>query len=117
MNQEKFPVNAHQLYHAHVYYNKATLAQATSLCEEAKIRFGAEMGRLHKKRVGPHPHWSCQLAFDSGQFAGLISWLEAHRQGLSILVHGVTGDDLKDHTEHAYWLGESSPLNLALFGG
>jgi DOPA 4,5-dioxygenase len=30
-------------------------------------------------------------------------------------VHGLTGDDLADHTRHAAWLGEELPLDLSMF--
>ena len=59
----------------------------------------------------------CQLAFDSTQFDTLIPWLDEHRGGLNILVHGVTGNDLADHTANASWLGEPATLNLSMFGG
>jgi len=55
------------------------------------------------------------LAFGTAQFEILIEWLEANRDGLNILVHGLTGDDLADHTEHAAWLGASTPLKLDMF--
>ena len=50
-------------YHAHVYFSQATIAQARALCEAAAAQFGVVMGRVHEKPVGPHPDWSCQLAF------------------------------------------------------
>ena len=109
------PRNVHAKYHAHVYFDAQTVDQARALCEEAARRFGAVMGRVHEKLVGPHPHWSCQLAFDSAQFDGLIPWLDAHRGGLNVLVHPNTGDNLADHTSLASWLGEPSRLNLDLF--
>jgi len=73
------------------------------------------VGRVHERLVGPHTHWSCQLAFDAAEFDQVIEWLEAHRNGLDIFVHGVTGDDFADHTAHAMWLGEESPLDLRMF--
>jgi DOPA 4,5-dioxygenase len=109
------PQNAHQRYHAHVYFDAGTLEQARALCEQAAQRFGVAMGRVHQKPVGPHPHWSCQLSFDSKQFGGLIPWLDAHRGGLDILVHPSTGHALDDHTIHASWLGTPAALNLAAF--
>ncbi len=59
--------------------------------------------------------WSCQITFGHKDFDALIAWLDEHRQGLTVLVHGLTGDDLRDHTNYAYWLGEPKPLNLAQF--
>ncbi len=70
---------------------------------------------MHHKPVGPHPLWSCQLAFAASEFATLIPWLVAKRNGLSVLVHPVSGDDLKDHSEHAMWLGNSAELDLSIF--
>lgn len=111
------PQNRYPAYHAHVYFDSGTADQAAALCEAARDRFGISMGRMHRKLVGPHPRWSCQLAFDREQFPALIDWLDSNRAGLNILVHGVTGDDLADHTDHAAWLGDPSPLDLSMFGG
>ena len=62
-------------YHAHIYFDAATLPQARSLCEVCRDKFGVEMGRVHEKPVGPHPDWSCQLAFPPELFAGVVPWL------------------------------------------
>ena len=111
------PQNVHAQYHAHVYFDADSVERATKLCEDAAARFGVAMGRVHRKLVGPHPQWSCQLAFDASQFDALIPWLDAHRDGLSVLVHGLSGNELQDHTTHASWLGEPWQLDLAMFGG
>lgn len=110
------PQNLHSRYHAHVYFDATTTGQARALCEQAATLFGVAMGRVHEKLVGPHPHWSCQLAFASTQFDLLVPWLDEHRGGLSILVHATTGNDLQDHTTHASWLGEPAQLDLSMFG-
>ena len=109
------PRNIFPEYHAHVYFDEQTVEQARVLCEEAAKRFAVAMGRVHKRPVGPHPRWSCQLSFDSKQFDTLIPWLDANRSGLTVLVHGVTGHELEDHTTHASWLGEPVALNLEVF--
>jgi DOPA 4,5-dioxygenase len=109
------PENLYPQYHAHVYFGPATAAQARQLCEQAGRELMVVVGRVHERLVGPHTHWSCQLAFDAAEFDQVIEWLEAHRNGLDIFVHGVTGDDFADHTAHAMWLGEESPLDLRMF--
>jgi len=109
------PENRFQHYHAHVYFDADTVQQARALCSRAGEELSLRVGRVHCKRVGPHPHWSCQLAFDAAQFDAVIAWLDANRNGLDIFVHGDTGDDLADHTEHAYWLGRPARLNLEQF--
>ncbi len=109
------PQNIYARYHAHVYFDEASTQQARELCSAAATLFGLTMGRVHQKLVGPHPHWSCQLTFDSQQFDALIPWLDAHRDGLNILIHARTGSHIRDHTIHASWLGEPTDLNLAFF--
>ncbi|MCJ0762725.1 DOPA 4,5-dioxygenase family protein [Variovorax terrae] len=111
------PQNLYSNYHAHVYFGPSTVEQARALCHAAGEQLGVAVGRVHEKIVGPHPHWSCQLAFDHTQFDAVMAWLEQHRQGLDVLVHGLTGNDLEDHTTHASWLGRPTPLNLHVFGG
>lgn len=109
------PQNLHKAYHAHVYFGPDTATQARELVGEAGRRFKVQVGRVHEKRVGPHPAWSCQLAFGAAEFDRIIPWLDEHRGSLDVFVHGVSGDDLADHTTHAYWLGNEWPLNLEMF--
>ena len=101
-----------QGFHAHVYYDAATLEQARALCEEAARRFPLQMGRMHQKPVGPHPDWSCQLAFAPEVFADLVPWLALHRGGLVVFIHPQTGDELADHRDRAIWMGAVRPLDL-----
>ena len=115
MNKLKPPVNIHQYYHAHVYFEQETLEFAKGLCKEAGDLFTLKVGRVHQKPIGPHPMWSCQISFSSNDYEHFIPWLDANRQGLSVLVHALTDDNLQDHTEYAYWLGSDVELNLDLF--
>jgi DOPA 4,5-dioxygenase len=112
MSEPKRPINVHKAYHAHVYFDQASLAFAEDLCEKAGQQFGLTVGRVHQKLVGPHTRWSCQIAFGRKDFENLVPWLDRNRDGLSILVHGLTGDDIKDHTDFAYWLGDEVELDL-----
>lgn len=102
-------------YHAHVYYDASTLEQARELCEEATKLFGVSMGRLHQKPVGPHPDWSCQLAFGPELVGVVLPWLALYRKGLVVFLHPLTGDELADHRDHAIWMGAIRPLDLSLF--
>lgn len=112
-NNPKRPVNIHKGYHAHVYFDENSVEFAANLCREAGEKFGLRVGRVHEKLVGPHTRWSCQIIFSHKDFDRFIPWLDKHRQGLTVLVHGLTGDDLADHTDYAYWLGDSVDINLA----
>ena len=101
-------------WHAHVYFNADTLAQARTLCEAAAAAFPLKMGRVHEKPVGPHPDWSCQLAFKAALFADVIPWLTLHRGGLVVFIHPITGNDLVDHRDRAIWMGAVRPLDLSV---
>jgi aromatic ring-cleaving dioxygenase len=104
-----------QSFHAHVYFDQETVAQAKALCQQAADRFGIRMGRMHEKPVGPHPEWSCQLSVPTEMFGEVIPWLSLNRNGLTMFIHAETGDDLADHTEHAIWMGKMPALDLSIF--
>lgn len=102
-------------YHAHIYFDASTIAQARTLCEAAAQRFGVAMGRVHERPVGPHPDWSCQLAFAPAVFADIVPWLALHRNGLVVFVHPVCDDnEVLDHTDRAIWMGAVRPLDLSV---
>jgi len=102
-------------FHAHVYYDEQTFEQAAQLCRAASERFDLAMGRMHRRPVGPHPSWSCQLSVALDQFHAVVPWLMENRAGLTVFMHGISGDDLRDHTELVLWLGASQPLDLSIF--
>lgn len=102
-------------YHAHVYFDAQTIDQARALCEAATAKFEIQMGRVHQQLVGPHPDWSCQLAFAHKDFADIVLWLALNRKQLVVFLHPLTGDELADHTAHAIWMGAVRPLNLEVF--
>ena len=115
MSKTKRPVNIHQHYHAHLYFDAETLVFATNLSQQIANKFPLKVGRVHQKLVGPHTQWSCQILFSKQHFEQFIPWLEAQRNGLSILIHADTGDDLTDHTKYAYWLGNPTEIDLSMF--
>jgi DOPA 4,5-dioxygenase len=101
-------------YHAHVYYDPATTRERA---ERLRTRLAAAfpeatLGRCHDALVGPHPQSMYQVAFPRALLATLLPWLMLNRDGLTILLHPETGDDLTDHSEHAVWLGGMLPLRL-----
>ncbi len=109
-------MTAIQSFHVHVYYDASCFEQASKLCDEAGRRFNLPVGHKHKQAVGPHPCWSCQLTLPTELFGEVVPWLSLNRQGLTILIHANTGNDLKDHTEYTLWMGKMESLDLAIFG-
>ena len=102
-------------FHAHVYFDQASINEARQLCEIASSRFGVKMGRVHEKPVGPHPRWSCQLSIPAELFGQVVPWLSVKRGDLTIFIHGQSDDAYKDHTQHAMWMGEMLELKLDQF--
>lgn len=102
-------------YHVHVYYDP------TSRDRAARVRAGLEqfnvrLGRWHDQPVGPHPQGMYQVAFLPEEFPRIVPWLMLNRDGLDVLVHPETGDDVADHTMHAMWLGQKLELDIAKLG-
>ncbi|KHT46595.1 DOPA 4,5-dioxygenase family protein [Vibrio sinaloensis] len=110
-----YPKNLHQHYHAHVYFDEHTSDIAYSLRDYAREELELSVGRFNRGLVGPHLSWSFSIDFDSKQFDKVIDWLDKNRQEMSVLVHAVTDNEYQDHTDFAYWLGESLPLKLSIF--
>jgi aromatic ring-cleaving dioxygenase len=102
-------------FHAHVYYDAPTRAQALKLCEAAGQKFGVKVGRMHDNPVGPHPRGSCQLTIETSQLAEVLPWLVLNRGKFTVFTHAQTGNALKDHTQHVIWLGPSETLKLDQF--
>lgn len=108
-------MSAIENYHAHVYYDAPTRAQAVTLCEAAGKTFGVKVGRMHDNPVGPHPRGSCQLTIGKEQLGEVLPWLVLNRGKLTVFTHAQTGNALKDHTAHVIWLGPSEKLDLSQF--
>ena len=99
-------------FHAHVYYDCQSREIAACIREGLSTKFDVTLGRWHDNPIGPHPKAMYQVVFLPEQFGAIVSWLMLHREGLDILVHPTTGDDVADHTNHALWLGEKLKLNI-----
>jgi DOPA 4,5-dioxygenase len=102
-------------FHAHLYYNEDTYESAIKIIEKAKSLHYVSVGTAHKKPVGPHPVWSCQFLFKTSDLNVMIPWLLKNHEGLTFFIHGLSGDDLKDHTDYVMWIGKKYKLNLSIF--
>ncbi|MBD2250008.1 DOPA 4,5-dioxygenase family protein [Nostoc parmelioides] len=104
-------------FHAHVYYDSDTREVAAKIREGLGAKFEVVLGRWHDQPVGPHPKSMYQVAFAPHEFPQVVPWLMLNREGLDILVHPETGDDVTDHTAHALWLGKKLELNIKFLQG
>jgi aromatic ring-cleaving dioxygenase len=99
-------------YHAHIYYAPDTRVTAAELREAVGARFPCRVGRWHDEAVGPHPISMYQIAFEASEFSRIVPFLMLNRNGLSILVHPMSGDAYLDHSRYALWLGEQQDLRF-----
>ena len=116
-------------WHSHVYFDADSHAAAAALIAAMQAHFGADrtigdrivFGNWHHRPVGPHPDFSIQIAYPHQAFAAVMAFLALHRGGLTIFTHPNTGADteseLRDHRDHAIWMGTVRPLKLSRFGG
>ena len=100
-------------FHAHVYSDAPTRAQAEKLCAAAGQKFGVKVGRMHDNPVGPHPRGSCQLTIGKEQFTDVVSWLVLNRRGLT----GVMEKTSLVHEGLRPLIARESARRLAALGG
>ena len=99
-------------FHAHIYFDTASRDAAAHVREGLSARFDVQLGRWHDKPIGPHPKAMYQVAFLPERFGKVVPWLMLNREGLDILIHPETGDDVADHMDHSLWLGEKLELDI-----
>jgi DOPA 4,5-dioxygenase len=104
-------------FHAHIYFDTVSRDVAARVREGLGARFDVRLGRWHDQPIDPHPKSMYQVAFLPNQFEKVVPWLMLNREGLDVLIHPETGDDVKDHTDHALWLGEKLELNIDILRG
>lgn len=102
-------------FHAHIYYDPEEVELAKRLAAAVQSRFPVAVGHFHLRPVGPHPRGSVQLTVPRDAFGDVAQFLALNRGSLTIFAHTETGEDLRDHTEHAIWFGPSERLDLSIF--
>jgi aromatic ring-cleaving dioxygenase len=108
------PENLHG-FHVHIYFDDTNKGRATALRDTLVERFKAQspIGAKFVGIAGPHPTPQIGAIFPKAAFtADVVPWLMFNRQGLDILIHPLTDDEVEDHTAHAVWLGK--PVELLM---
>jgi aromatic ring-cleaving dioxygenase len=102
-------------YHAHIYFTAESRPEAEALLARiAGAGFRLQyLGRLIDRPIGPHPLPMFEIDFGVAEEPAVLAFLQQHRGSLSVLVHEVTGKDLRDHTEGARWLGKKLELDFS----
>lgn len=102
-------------FHTHIYFDQDTKVHAEELYSRighAQEIVGVTTGRFHTRCVGPHPTWMFTMEYSKETFEQVMFWLMSNLDGLSALVHPLSGDDVEDHTKYALWFGRQLQLNL-----
>jgi len=98
-------------YHAHVYWQNEDQRRKSLNLRESLANLGCDLGRIMDQPIGPHPKPMYQVNYSTANARAVETLLAS--TGLSVLLHEDTGDDVRDHTDGARWLGESLKLDLA----
>lgn len=117
-------------YDFHTYFNGSSAKEAQAsldLMEKVAAEFADEIAArrvsIHKpvnRPIGPHPIIMWELdtagAYDPALVGRLIAFYQLNHGKLSVLIHPRTDEgDLKDHTDHALWLGHKQRLLVEIF--
>ncbi len=94
------------MYHVHVYFPLQQKEKAQSLNDliRQQRQDVTQVFPLVCRLVGPHKMPMFELHAQSVSDE-LIAWLDSVRGEFSVLIHPVTEQELRDHTESAIWLG------------
>ena len=84
-------------FHAHVYFTVDTRDHAEELFNQIATALPeVDRGTFHTRTVGPHPSWMFTMSFNRSIFQPVTLWLMEHLDGLSALVHPLSGDVSQD---------------------
>lgn len=102
-------------YHAHVYFTPETRDSALRLRDDlAAAGFeGVRVSGLREVPVGPHALPMFEVQIHNGSLETALRWLMLHHGQHSVLVHPLTGDDVRDHREFPMWLGTPLPIDFS----
>jgi aromatic ring-cleaving dioxygenase len=114
---EEFTGRLNEDFHFHLYFSADTRDSALAIRERLSdvTDFEYDLPPVRERPVGPHPFPIWGIWVDRANFAAAALWMMHNHGQHSVLVHPNIDDGLKDHTDHAMWLGEPVPLKLEMF--
>jgi DOPA 4,5-dioxygenase len=106
-------------YDIHIYVENAgpkaleNIIKAGNLAQ-ALIEAIPQAGGPHHVAAGRGPHLlaNVEVTIPPEALSKALTLLQMNSAGLSILVHPHTGDEMRDHTALANWVGKPVPLDL-----
>lgn len=97
-------------YHAHIYWQNEDQRRESLHLRQPLQNLGCVLGTIHDEPIGPHPCAMYQVNYTSDIAKEVETLL--YKAKLHILLHEDTGDDVRDHTEGARWIGRPLVLNI-----
>ncbi|KXT18789.1 hypothetical protein AC579_8256 [Pseudocercospora musae] len=106
-------------FDVHIYFlqsNPLEVNFAKALHSRIRLEFPElRIYQVWEKPIGPHPVGMFEVnLFTPQQFGAFVPWLVINRGPLSALVHPNTGEDERDHTQRATWMGIPYPLQTGM---
>lgn len=103
-------------YHAHVYFTTEQLGLAPEFARTlAQSVSGLQFAGIARRPVGPHPLPMIEFHLTDESIEPLRQALLKLPEIKSTLIHLDTGDDYKDHSDGAQWVGEKLELDFTFF--
>ena len=104
-----------QEFHFHIYYQQETRRSAETLWQKIST---LAVGRLKVYTLsdGPRgPHVTPMFGVDvpAADVPEVLGFVMRYHGPHPVLMHPVTGNELLDHTHHAFWLGTPQQLDLS----
>merc|ERR1712126_280317 len=98
--------------------NEVAISNMTVVCDgvNSGILSGlndSQVSKFNRKPAGPHPVGNFQIWTPQEYFSQMLSFLMDKRGNISVLLHPLGKNPLRDHTADAMWLGEKYPLDLS----
>lgn len=97
-------------YHAHVYWTTPEQKTVALSLRQQLQDLECSLGKVWDQSIGSHPLPMYQVNYCSTNQDKVENLLSS--SNLNILLHEDTGDDLRDHTEGARWIGQKLELDL-----
>ncbi|KAH9102132.1 hypothetical protein AeMF1_021268 [Aphanomyces euteiches] len=97
-----------KFYHVHVYFAEDKVAVAESVhALVGEMWSQLQLGEMRREPFGPHPLGNFQVLVPVVDFSEFARWMSFNRQGLSVLLHPITPNQVDDHNLYSLWVGPS----------
>jgi DOPA 4,5-dioxygenase len=110
-----------QGFHFHAYYFQNNNRQLTAIkhfhdAVNHEVKNGTlgncALGQVHRGPVGPHATGMFLTCCNVTSVGPAVSFFMKNHDEFPVLMHALTTSEKLDHSERAFWLGKSLPVDL-----